>query len=411
MGDGDRASGAQVVHTYDLAGTYLAVLTVVDEARQTASARQVVTIAAAPSEPPSAVISGATAAQTGETVTFNASASVAGDAAISAYNWNFGDGGTASGETVSHVYSQPGTYFVVLNVADANGLGDTASQAVQITSPQQPQAVINAPTQTTVGQIVNFDAGASTAGSPIVSYRWAFGDGGTSNAMVAKYAYAQAGSYQVTLTITDQTGATSTAQQAMAVASNPAQPPTASLTGPSDALVGENVTFDGSGSQPGSSPIRLYTWSVNGVTVATSGTSLSHAFTSPGTYVVGLIVTNQNSLSDSASLEMTVRPNLDGVVWTLDGSAPPITLTVSQNMGGGSAGCNTYTMAYTASGNAMTGSVTVTGVSSSQRTCPDPVMAAEQAYLTTLQAVTSYTINASSLTLSGPGGTLNFTAY
>lgn len=410
MGDGSRASSAQVVHAYDLAGTYLVVLTVMDEARQIASARQVVTIAAVPSKPPSAVISGATAAQVGETVTFNASASVAGDAPIQRYDWNFGDGGTASGDTVSHAYSQPGTYHVVLNVLDGNGLGDTATQTVQITTASKPQAVISGPTQAKVGQMLSFDAGGSTAGSPIVSYLWSFGDGGTSNAVVAKYAYDQAGSYPVTLRITDQTGASSTAQQPVTVAADAARPPTAAFSGPSDALVNETVTFDAGGSRPGSSAIRLYTWSVNGVTVALSGATLTYSFTSPGTYVVGLILTDQNGLSDSTSQEITVRPNLDGVVWTLDGSAPPITLTAANGSGSGSAGCNTYNVSYTVSGNAMTGSVTVTGLTNTQRVCSDAEMAAEQAYLTTLQAVTSYTINASRLSLSGPGGTLNFTA-
>ena len=87
-----------------------------------------------------------------------------------------------------------------------------------------------------------------------MAYQWSFGDGGTSNAVVAQYAYGQAGNFTVTLTIVDQTGAKNTASQSITIAAAPSQPPTASLTGPTQAMVNEPVTFDASASVAGSSP-------------------------------------------------------------------------------------------------------------------------------------------------------------
>lgn len=56
---------------------------------------------------------------TGLNRSFDASGSVAGDAAITSYSWNFGDGSTATGATVSHSYASAGSYDVFLSVTDA----------------------------------------------------------------------------------------------------------------------------------------------------------------------------------------------------------------------------------------------------------------------------------------------------
>jgi alpha-tubulin suppressor-like RCC1 family protein len=61
---------------------------------------------------------------------FEASSSIAGDAAITAYAWRFGDGSTGSGASVSHAYSAPGSYPVKLTVTDA--LGQESSTIVTV---------------------------------------------------------------------------------------------------------------------------------------------------------------------------------------------------------------------------------------------------------------------------------------
>lgn len=63
--------------------------------------------------------------------TFSGATSTDPDGTISSYAWAFGDGGTASGVSVSHVFSAAGTYSVKLTVTD-NG-GATASTVVDIT--------------------------------------------------------------------------------------------------------------------------------------------------------------------------------------------------------------------------------------------------------------------------------------
>jgi PKD repeat protein len=65
-------------------------------------------------------------------VNFDGSASSDSDGSIIAYNWNFGDGSTGTGQTAAHTYSNAGTYQAALTVTD--NLGATGSSSVTITA-------------------------------------------------------------------------------------------------------------------------------------------------------------------------------------------------------------------------------------------------------------------------------------
>jgi len=78
-----------------------------------------------------------------------------------------------------------------------------------------------APTNPTVGEEVTFDAsGSSDSDGDIVSYEWDFGDGTTFEGQTGSYAYEEAGDYTVTLTITDDDGATDTLSESLTVDSD-----------------------------------------------------------------------------------------------------------------------------------------------------------------------------------------------
>jgi chitinase len=69
----------------------------------------------------------------GQNVSFNASASTAGNGrSIVSYTWDFGDGTTGSGQTVTKAggYAAPGTYTVTLVVVDDQGNRGVRSQTV-----------------------------------------------------------------------------------------------------------------------------------------------------------------------------------------------------------------------------------------------------------------------------------------
>ena len=81
--------------------------------------------------------------------------------------------------------------------------------------------------------VCSLDGSGSTTDSDgtIASYAWTFGDGGTATGATANHTYAAAGTYPVTLTVTDNGGLTGSSTQSLTVAALPGnQPPTASFT-------------------------------------------------------------------------------------------------------------------------------------------------------------------------------------
>jgi heat shock protein HslJ len=74
---------------------------------------------------------------------------------------------------------------------------------------------------------------------------------------------------------------------------------------PPEASVGEAVAFDGSQSQPGSSPIQSFRWEF-GDGISGDGASVTHAYIAPGVYAVTLSVTGGDGLSSSATGQITV---------------------------------------------------------------------------------------------------------
>ena len=65
-------------------------------------------------------------------VDVDASASGDSDGLVVDYQWNFGDGGTGSGVTASHVYLVPGAYQIALSVTDDDGASATATRSVTV---------------------------------------------------------------------------------------------------------------------------------------------------------------------------------------------------------------------------------------------------------------------------------------
>lgn len=70
----------------------------------------------------------------GEELTFDGSGSYDADGTIASCEWDFGDGGGATGEVVTHAYSSEGTYTVTLTVTDDDGASDTDTCLATVTS-------------------------------------------------------------------------------------------------------------------------------------------------------------------------------------------------------------------------------------------------------------------------------------
>jgi PKD repeat protein len=126
------------------------------------------------------------------------------------YAWNFGNGRTGSGSVPSFTYTAPGTYTVTLTVRDEYGLTGTTTRTVTITEPAgnvAPTPVINPPACSALVCNISGVGSADPNTGDTFTYLWNFGDATpTSTASAVSHTFPAAGTYTVTLTVTDGWG-------------------------------------------------------------------------------------------------------------------------------------------------------------------------------------------------------------
>jgi len=128
-GDSETTENATVEHAYDEAGEYHPSVTVTDDDGADDEATATVDVAAGNETPTlsAAIDASPDEVEPGDSVTFDGSGSTPPDA-ITSYEWQFGDGETATGKSVDHAYDAPGTYTVELTV-NGSGAGNETTTA------------------------------------------------------------------------------------------------------------------------------------------------------------------------------------------------------------------------------------------------------------------------------------------
>jgi PKD repeat protein len=245
-----------------------------------------------------------------QNVNFDASASSDPDGAIVSYAWDFGDGSSGTGRTAQHQYRTGGSFNVTLTVTDDRGLSDSESKNVNVTASSAPTAAFTfSPTAPGINQDIVFNGAASrpAAGRTIVRYEWNFGSGSPQCCgAVATKSYDVPGTYNVTLTVTDDADAQGTATQAVTVSATGGQTPTATFTiSPTNPITGQPVFFNASAASAPGSTIVSYAWDF-GDGATGSGQTTSHTYATPFTYVVRLTVTDSAGRVGTATQTLTV---------------------------------------------------------------------------------------------------------
>ncbi|MEJ2407694.1 MAG: PKD domain-containing protein, partial [Candidatus Thiodiazotropha sp.] len=215
----------------------------------------------ATNQPPVADIGGPYSGTVNTGIEFDASASSDSDGSIASYGWDFGDGSSATGAKVSHTYASTGTYKVTLVVTDDGGESATDSADVTIGEGNQaPVADAKGPYTSVAGEEIAFDGSSSSdVDGSIASYEWSFGDGSSAMGENPTHTYTQKGTYNVTLTVTDNDGAMDSDETTVSV--DPGnQPPVADTAGPYSANVNEKLVFDATGSSDPDGMIASYEW-------------------------------------------------------------------------------------------------------------------------------------------------------
>ncbi len=153
-----------------------------------------------------ATIDCATSLEVGQAGTFTAFVNENATGPLT-YAWNWGDGSSSNGLVATHSYSSSGTYTVSFT-ATGPANSDTETCLVTVNEPPMEAPVLSAcaarPMTANVGETVNFSA--TSAGTRPVTFAWNFGDGTTASTLNATHAYNEVGTYNVTLTATNEAG-------------------------------------------------------------------------------------------------------------------------------------------------------------------------------------------------------------
>lgn len=328
-----EASGIAVTHTFTVPGTVLVALRVTDsDGAQTMVTTAVEVVA---NQPPVARIAGPAGTVSGLLASFDGTGSTDADGALAAYAWDFSyDGLTFHAEGVgakasrTYTSAEAGVVTVALRVTDDKGATGIATQALEIKTQaavnSPPVASFTSPATVREARAALFDGSASAApGGTITAREWDFDyDGATfafpvdANGIAPQHTYANAGTYlvahRVTATYPDGSTAVVTVTRTIVASAN--LPPVAVLGGDTGAKVGVAARFDGSDSSDPDGTVETYAWDFSynpsdGFSWEATGVGTGHVFQEAGTWVVALLVTDNDGASVLATRTINVVAN------------------------------------------------------------------------------------------------------
>jgi PKD repeat protein len=161
-------------------------------------------------------------------------------------------------------------------------------------------------TQGVVPLQVNFDASTSTDDNEIISYQWDFKDGGGSSNPSPSHTYTEIGSYEVMLTVTDNQGVSNSDTIAITVSEPENQAPKAVATANvSIGIAPLELKFTGSGSTDDEAVVS-YSWDFKDGG-GSSNINPTHTFTEAGSYEVTLTVKDEDGLTHTDTIAISVE--------------------------------------------------------------------------------------------------------
>ena len=297
FGDGTTTSSTpNPAHQYTTTGTYIVSLTVTSDSGCTATISDSVKTCGSVQ----AGFSSVSVICSGQTISFTDTSVISGNDSIATWNWNFGDGtSTSSVPNPSHTYTSSGTYTVSLVVVTNSGASDTAKHTVVVHP--APSASFTAISSCSADS-VHFTNTSTISGGNITSWNWNFGDGNSSTQQNPAHSYSANGTYTVSLTVTSDSGCTSTFIDTILSAKG-------LVAGFSDSTDCKfNAMFSDTSMVSTGDSVVIWTWNFGDGTSATSVPNPSHTYTASGTYTVQLIATTSGGCSDTVIKTITFVP-------------------------------------------------------------------------------------------------------
>jgi gliding motility-associated-like protein len=220
---------------------------------------------------------------------------------VTTWQWDFGNSNVSNLQNPLATYNSPGTYTVILTVTDGTN-SDTKTEVAYITVFQNPSASFTA-TGATAGCLpltVTFDDLSFQGNGVIVDYLWDFGDGQISNSGISNptHTYNTAGTYPVSLQITDVNGCSSSFLINSYIEVSDA--PVASFTADETSACSPPLDVQFTSTSTGTGTLT-YDWDFGDTNTSTDENPF-HSYTGLGSYTVTLIVTDGNGCSGTVTM-------------------------------------------------------------------------------------------------------------
>ena len=217
------------------------------------------------------------------------------------WSWDFDDGDSSDEQNPTHVFDSSGTYDICLTVSGGCGKFDT--DCITLVINDLLSADCDGPYSGDLCDPIQFSGDASGGCEPY-SWYWEFGDGGTSTQQNPQHQYTETGTYDVTLTVTDDEGHIDDCETTAEVTYDD---PVADCNGPYEGTLCNPVQFYGEATG-GCGPYSWY-WEFGDGGTSTQQNP-QHQYTETDTYTVTLTVTDDldNSDDDTCSATITYDP-------------------------------------------------------------------------------------------------------
>jgi gliding motility-associated-like protein len=251
------------------------------------------------------------------------------------YKWDLGNGTQTTSSAPIATYFNPGTYNVKLVVKNALGADSVVKNQYIVVNALPVPAFKISDTSGCFPLKVQFTDQSAAGSGTITSWQWDFGDGNLSNAQSPSHTYTSAGSFTVTLRVTNSTGCSK------------------SITKPGAIVLfnGVHADFDYASAQGCASPtpvtftnnstgtgVLTYKWDFGDGNTSTQQNPV-HNYITTGNYTIKLIVTNSSGCADTL-----IKANAVNIGFV----QPKFTSPDSVCVGAGAIFTNTSTPATTA---------------------------------------------------------------
>ena len=324
FGDGGTGTGVIATHSYSATGNYTVKLTVTDSEDLTNSTQTTITVI---NYPKADFTYTPEAPLVNQTITFDATASKPNGGAIKSYTWEFDDGKTGTGVITTHSYSATGNYTVTLTITDSEDLTSTTNKTVTVKLHNIAITSLTAsPNTVKIGEPVTIEVTVVNNGNFTETFTVTAYYNNTAIETKTVTDLTSGGSqpltivwntedvspdvYTVKAEASNVTGETKTDDNSRidgTVTVQKKSPPIASFTyTPSAPKVGDTVTFTSNSTDPDGS-IQSWDWNFGDGTPHGNTETMTHTYATAGDFTVNLTVTDNDELTATKSITITVQ--------------------------------------------------------------------------------------------------------